>query len=190
LTSENQKQAVAFDGEEAGAGYASPLLDLIAACFLVVLSIIVVVASWLLPVPGDLLTAPGLLPFFTALSLLIMALILGVTAVKRKSTNYWFAGDSVSLDKSQTNRTLLLAALVGLYILALQQLAFQYDFSIGDAFFSISAFEPVTITALAVIIHIYWRGPLWITTLVSVLWTLFLSLVFQKAFNLPLPGSF
>ena len=190
MTSENQKQTVAFEGEEAGAGYASPVLDLIAACFLVTLSIIVTIASWLLPIPGDLLTAPGLLPFLTALSLLAMALILGVSAVKRKATNNWLTEDSVSLDKSQAYRTLLLAALVGLYILALQQLAFQYDFSISGAFFSISAFEPVTITALAAIIHIYWRGPLWITTLVSVLWTLLLSLVFQKAFNLPLPGSF
>lgn len=190
MTSENQNQAVAFEGEEAGAGYASPVLDLIAACFLVVLSVVVVIASWLLPIPGDVLTAPGLLPFFTAVSLLAMAVLLGVSAVKRKANNNWFTGESVSPDKSQTNRTLLLAALVGLYILALQQLAFQYDFSVGDVFFSISAFEPVTITALAAIIHIYWRGPLWITTLVTVLWTLVLSLVFQKAFNLPLPGSF
>lgn len=190
MTSENQKQAVVFEGEEAGAGYASPVLDLIAACFLVALSIIVTIASWWLPVPGDLLTAPGLLPFFTAISLLVMALILGVTAVKRKTTKSWFDENSVSLDKSQTNRTLLLATLVGLYIMALQQLAFQYDFAVGNSFFSISAFEPVTITALAAIIHIYWRGPLWITTLVTVLWTLVLSLIFQKAFNLPLPGSF
>jgi len=190
LTSENQNQAVAFEGEEAGAGYASPVLDLIAACFLVTLSIIVIIASWLLPVPGDLLTAPGLLPFFTAISLLMMALVLGVTAVKRKTTNNWFVDNSVSPDKSQTNRTLVLAALVGLYILALQQLAFQYDFSVGNVFFSISAFEPITITALAAIIYIYWRGPFWINTLVSFFWTLILSLVFQKAFNLPLPGSF
>jgi len=136
------------------------------------------------------LTAPGLLPFLTALTLFVMALLLGVTAVNRKATNSWFVNNSISLDKSQTYRTLLLAALVGLYILALQQLAFQYDFSIGDAFFNVSAFEPVTITALVAIIHVYWRGPLWITTLVTVLWTLALSLVFQKAFNLPLPGSF
>ncbi len=190
MTSENQKQVAAFEGEEAGAGYASPILDLLAACFLVALSIIVIIASWLLPVPGDLLTAPGLLPFFTALSLLVMALILGFSAVKRKANNNRLSGDAVSLDRSQTNRTLLLGALVGLYILSLQQLAFQHDFSVGNTFFSISAFEPVTITALTAIIHIFWRGPLWITTLVSVIWTLTLSLVFQKAFNLPLPGSF
>ena len=184
-----------FEGEEAGAGYASPTLDLIAAGFLVILTIIVMIASWSLPVPGDLLTAPGLLPFLTALSLLFMALILAVTALKRKSINSELSNtsgitNSLENEAVPTVKTMLLAAIVGFYILSLQLLAFQRDFSIGDTFFSISAFEPVTIIALAAIIHIYWGGRLWITTIVSVLWTLALSLIFQKAFNLPLPGSF
>lgn len=190
MTSEKTKDPVAFEGEEAGAGYASPKLDLIASCFLAVLAIIVMVAAKRLPVPGDLLTAPGLLPFFTSVSLLLMAVILGFTAVKRKSTTTQVAGKSVSTKESQTVRTLLLIALVGLYILALQVLAFQYDFTVGSTFFSISAFEPVTVVVLAAIVYIYWRGPIWITTAVSVVWTALLSIVFQKAFNLPLPGSF
>ena len=188
-----------FEGEEAGAGYASPTLDLIAAVFLVLLTIVVMVASWSLPVPGDLLTAPGLLPFFTALSLLLMALVLAGTALKRKGKHIETdsavskdpsISESLSSDDIPVTRTLILAALVGIYILALQYLAFQKDFLIGESFFSISAFEPVTIVALAAIIHIHWHGKLWITTLVSLFWTLTLSLVFQKAFNLPLPGSF
>jgi len=190
LNSANSNDAVVFEGEEAGAGYASPKLDLIAACFLTLLSIVVIIAAWWLPVPGDLLTAPGLLPFFTAISLLIMAVILGITALKRKKLTTEFEQDTSIIDNSQNKRTLLLIGLVGLYILALQQLTFLYDFSVGGVFFSVSAFEPVTVVALAAIICIYWGGPLWITTLVSVLWTLLLSVVFQKAFNLPLPGSF
>ncbi len=183
-----------FEGEEAGAGFASPTLDLIAAGFLVLLTIIVMVASWSLPVPGDLLTAPGLLPFFTALSLLMMALVLAVTALKRKKTGHALTTDSSHADSASEDipvtRTLMLAALVGIYILSLQFLAFQRDFLIGESYFSISAFEPVTIVALAAIIHIHWHGKLWITTLVSLCWTLALSVIFQKAFTLPLPGSF
>lgn len=190
LTHENSNRTVSFEGEEAGAGYASPTLDLIAAGFLVLLTIIVMVASWMLPVPGDILTAPGLLPFFTAFSLLLMALVLGATALKRKRLSAKSTSSTEPVESLPTARTLLLAALVGLYILSLQMLAFQKDFSIGETFFSISAFEPVTIVALADIIHIHWRGPLWITTVISVLWTLVLSLIFQKAFNIPLPGSF
>lgn len=190
MTSEKTNQPVTFEGEEAGAGYASPTLDLIAAGFLVLLTIIVMVASYALPVPGDILTAPGLLPFFTALSLLLMALVLGATALKRKRISTQQSNDTAAKENIPTARTLILAALVGLYILSLQLLAFQRDYSVAGTFFSISAFEPVTIIALAAIIHIYWRGPLWITTIVSVLWTLALSLIFQKAFNIPLPGSF
>lgn len=190
MTPEKSNQPVAFEGEEAGAGYASPTLDLIAAGFLVLLTIIVMVASWSLPVPGDVLTAPGLLPFVTAFSLLLMALVLGATALKRKRISADNSNDPVSTQDLPVARTVLLAALVGFYILALQLLAYQRDFSVGGTFFSVSAFEPVTIVALAAIIHVYWGGRLWITTLVSVVWTLLLSVIFQKAFNLPLPGSF
>ncbi len=196
--------SVKFEGEESGAGYASPNLDLIAAVFLVALSVVVMIASWKLPVPGNLRTAPGLLPFLTAASLLVMALMLAATAIQRRKG---WASAGVTASKpassmpvpsipdssvlaSENLRTLLLMLIVGVYIAALQMLAFQYSFSIGDIFFNVSAFEPVTITTLAVIIHMSWRGPLWITTLTSILWTLFLSLVFQKAFNIPLPGSF
>lgn len=194
MISNKTNQSVSFEGEEAGAGYASPTLDLIATGFLVILAIIVMVASLSLPIPGDLRTAPGLLPFLTALSLLLMALVLGATALKRRKKAAGSAATpaddiGVNGDVSLTG-TLRLAGIVGIYILSLQLLAFQRDFAIGDSFFSISAFEPVTIIALATIIHVYWRGSLWVTTLVSILWTIILSLVFQKAFNLPLPGSF
>ena len=54
----------------------------------------------------------------------------------------------------------------------------------------VSAFEPATILALTSIIHVSWRGPLWITTTIAVTWTLILSLVFQLVFRIPLPGSF
>lgn len=190
MTSNHPTQTVAFEGEEAGAGYASPTLDLIASGFLLLLTIVVMVASWRLPVPGDLLTAPGLLPFLTALSLMLMALVHAFTAVERLRQSTSVAEKAQTTDNTPIAGTLILAGVTGLYILALQSLAFQYDFSLLETFFSVSAFEPVTIVALAAIIHIYWRGPLWVTTIISVAWTVLLSVVFQKAFNLPLPGSF
>ena len=49
-----------FEGEEAGAGYASPSLDLLASAFLIVLSVVIMAASLALPIPGDWTTAPGL----------------------------------------------------------------------------------------------------------------------------------
>ena len=177
-----------FEGEEAGAGYASPALDLIASAFLVVLSIAIMAASIALPVPGDWTTAPGLLPFLVAASLLLMALGLAATAIKRRRGGAERA--LLGRDRDTDRKTLQLAAAVALYIAALQSLAFRQDLVIADFRHTISAFEPVTIIALIAIIHLAWRGPLWVTVTIATAWTLTLSLVFQHIFVIPLPGGF
>jgi len=186
---QQQNEPIVFEGEEAGAGHAAPGLDLFAAAFLIALSGIVMVASLRLPVPGDLRTAPGLLPLLTAASLLVMAVILGVSAWNRRKAGVVMDPDEVRND-AEDRRALLLAGTVGIYVLALQVLAFQMYFSVIGIPFVLSAFEPVTIIALTSIIHVFWRGPLWITVLISGGWTLALSLVFQKLFQIPLPGGF
>lgn len=180
---------VVFEGEDANAGYASPALDLIAAGLLLVISAAVLIASILLPIPGDLTTAPGLLPFLTAASLGGMAVLLGISATVRRRDGVPLWSEDAR-DTHEDRRALALAVAVAVYIAALQVLAFQYFFKIGAVPMILTAFEPVTTVALAAIIHIFWRGPLWITVSVSLFWTLGLSLVFQKVFNIPLPGGF
>jgi hypothetical protein len=186
---QTQNDQIKFEGEEAGAGHAAPGLDLIAAGFLIGLSIIVMIASLTLPVPGGLRTAPGMLPFLTAASLGAMAILLGLSALNRRRDGA-VMDPADARDSTEDRRVALLALTIALYIAALQVLAFQLFFSISGVPFVFSAFEPVTILALATIIHVSWRGSLWITVLVSVGWTLALSLVFQKVFLIPLPGGF
>lgn len=178
-----------FEGEDPDAGNAPPILDIIAAGFLVVTAIVVMVASLRLPVPGSVFTAPGMLPFIAAASLLAMAIVLGHSALKRRREG---AGASEPLfgPMEERMRMLVLTACVGVYILALQFLAFQVYFDIAGVPFVLSAFQPVTIVALAVIMHIFWRGPLWIKVAIAVGWTLALTLTFQKLFDIPLPGGF
>ncbi len=185
---ETRDDQIGFDGEETGAGYASPTLDLIASVFLVALSIVIMAASMALPVPGDWTTAPGLLPFLVAASLLLMALGLAATAIKRRQGSS--GGTLQTRDRETDRRTLQLAAAVAIYIAALQVMAFRYDVVIAGFRHTISAFEPVTIIALVAIIQLAWRGPLWITTTIAIGWTLTLSLVFQHIFVIPLPGGF
>ena len=186
--SETRENSIGFEGEEAGAGYASPTLDLVASAFLVALSIIIMAASLMLPVPGDVETAPGLLPFLVAASLLLMAIGLGATAIKRRQGET--GGVLHGRDRETDRKTLQLAAAVAIYIAALQLMAFRHDIVIAGFRHTISAFEPVTILALVAIIHLAWRGPLWITVLIAIGWTLTLSLVFQHIFVIPLPGGF
>ena len=100
-------------------------------------------------------------------------------------------GPAVHLSKGTVVKlSLLLAGAVAVYIAALQTLAFQEIFSVFGRSLRLTAFEPATIVTLAVIIHLSWRGPLWITAAVSVGWTIVLSLVFQLVFRIPLPGTF
>ena len=186
---QTQNDQIKFEGEEAGAGHAAPGLDLIAAGFLIGLSIIVMIASLTLPVPGGLRTAPGMLPFLTAASLGAMAILLGLSALNRRREGA-VMDPADARDGTEDRRVALLALTIALYIAALQVLAFQMFFSIAGVPFVLSAFEPVTMLALATIIHVSWHGSLWITVLVSVGWTLALSLVFQKLFLIPLPGGF
>lgn len=187
--SQAESDKVVFEGEDGNAGYASPALDLIATAVLLAISVLVLVASYLLPIPGDLTTAPGLLPFLTAGSLGVMAVLLGLSAVSRRKGGVALWSDNAR-DKVEDRRTMALAVAVGVYIAGLQFLAFQYYFKIGEIPMVLSAFEPVTTISLAATIHIFWRGPLWITVLISLGWTLALSLVFQKLFTIPLPGGF
>lgn len=184
-----QNEQVKFEGEEPEAGYAAPGLDLIAAGVLIAISVVVMIASTTLPVPGGLRTAPGLLPFLTAASLGVMAILLGVSALHRRRAGV-VSDPADARDGVEDRRVALLALTVTLYVGALQVLAFQVFFSIAGVPFVLSAFEPVTVLTLAAIIHVSWRGPLWITVLICVGWTLTLSLVFQKLFLIPLPGGF
>jgi hypothetical protein len=187
--SKTPSEPIKFDGEEAGAGFASPRLDLIAAAVLIGLTIIVMIASVQLSVPGGWTTAPGLLPFLTAASLCIMAVMLGLTAIQRRRAGVAAESDEIR-NTDEDLRTLALALTVALYIACLQYLAFQHSMTVGGVHFVVSAFEPVTIVALSAIIHLSWRGPLWITVLISSVWSLLLSIVFQKVFTIPLPGGF
>ena len=180
---------VKFEGEEAGTGFASPALDLFASGLLIAIAVAVMVASWRLPMPGDVHTAPGLLPFLVGASLSLMALGLGASALARRRSGVRipaFADRDLSTDV----RSIILAGAVALYIATLQVMAFQQNYNVFGTTLRLSAFEPATILALASIIHLSWRGPLWITVAVSVIWTVVLSLVFQLVFRIPLPGSF
>jgi len=187
--SEYKSEDVRFEGEEAGAGYASPTLDLIAAAFLVALAVAVMIGSARLAMPGDILTAPGLLPFVVAAALLVMALGLGATALARRRAGIRIPvleGRDIATDLKSIGLALTVAA----YIAALQFLAFRHDIVVGGVRHTLTAFEPVTIIALTVIIKASWRGPLWIALVIAVGWTLTLALVFAHVFNIPLPGSF
>ncbi len=172
--------------EDANAGLATPIMDLSAAVVIAVIAIVVAVESLRLPVPGGVVfTAPGLLPFLTAASLVVMAVLLGLSAVTRRRTT------PRALDRfdipADAMRSLTLGGIVVLYVLALQVVPFEASFNVGSLHFYIGAFEPVSIVFVTGLLRLYWKAPLWACLAVTVAWIAFLSIVFRMLFQTPLP---
>ena len=172
--------------EEANAGFATPIMDLTAAAIIAAISVFTAVESLRLPVPGGaVFTAPGLLPFLTSASLLVMAALLGYSAMTRRRVM------PRTLDRfeipTDAARSLALGGIVALYVLALQFVPVDIGFNIGSLHFVIGAFEPVSVVFLTGLLRFYWRAPLWICLSVVALWIAFLSVVFRMLFQTPLP---
>jgi hypothetical protein len=174
---------VLLDG--ANADMANPVMDLIAAGVIAVIANFVMIASLQLPVPGSVFTAPGLLPFLTAASLLVMALLLGYSAIQRRRTM------PRVLDRFEIpddfKRTLVLGGIVILYVLGLQVVPVDVSFNIGGLHFVIGAFETMSLIAITGLLKLYWRAPLWACLAVTAGWIAFLSIVFRMLFQTPLP---
>ena len=171
--------------EDANAGLATPIMDLIAAAIIAAISIWIAIESLRLPSPGGVFTAPGLLPFLTAASLLIMALILGYGAILRRRAlpraldRFEVPGDFL--------RSMTLGAIIVVYVAAMQFIPVAFGFNIGSLHFVIGAFETVSVVVITGLLRLYWRAALWACFTVAVVWIAFLSVVFRMIFITPLP---
>lgn len=171
--------------EDPNAGMANPVMDLAAAAVIAVVALFIAIESLRLPVPSGIFTAPGLLPFLTSASLLVMALLLGSSGLQRRRTM------PRALDRFEIpddfRRALVLGGIVILYVLGLQVIPVDASFNIGPLHFVIGAFEAVSLIVITGLLKLYWRAPLWACFAVTVGWTAFLSIVFRMLFKTPLP---
>jgi len=171
--------------EDANAGMATPIMDLIAAVVIGLIALFIAIESLRLPVPSKVFTAPGLLPFLTSASLLIMAALLGYSALQRRRTT------PRALDRFEVpddiKRSVTLGGIVIVYVLGLQFIPIEVTFQIGSLRFLIGAFEVVSLVVVTGLLKVYWRAPLWACLAVTVGWIAFLSIVFRMLFQTPLP---
>lgn len=174
--------------EDPHAGLAAPVMDLIAAGVLAAISLWFMIEALRLPAPGGTATAPGLLPFLTAASLLVMALILGADALTRRRNGVAaFAASGIDLLPAHWRRTAVLAAILAVYVLALEFAGIEVAFELFASRIIIGSFEVTTVVVLTAILRIYWQAALWTCAAVAVGWVALLSLVFRLAFHVPLP---
>ena len=178
-----------FAGEEEGAGYAAPSVDMIAAVLLTLL------AGWYswealgFRAPGGWRTAPGLLPLAAGLSLMAMAVGLGLTAWRRR-------GRDGATGKARRNaghgadmlRTAMLIGVLFVYLLAMDSMTFGLRGYVAGVFLVVGAFEITTVLCLSAMMMLFWNGRLWIIATVSFGWTAFLSMTFRNIFQIALPG--
>ena len=115
-----------------------------------------------------------------------MALALGFMAVKRHA-----AGETASPadEKPEHARTALLIAFLGVYLLSLQYLSFEYTATVGGFELGYGAFEVLTTLFLTVLLIVFWTRVLWKCLAVSVVWVTLLAAAFRYVFVIPLPGS-
>ena len=171
--------------EDPNAGLATPIMDLLAAGAIAVVAVWIAVESLRLPVSGDLITAPGLLPFLTAGSLLVMCGLLAATALRRRKTIVPGA-DRIELP-ADFRRSMILGGILIVYIGGLQYLPIETAIVLGSVRLVIGSFEVVSIIILTLIMRIYWGQALWLCLTIAVGWIVFLSLVFRLVFKMQLP---
>ncbi len=182
-----------FAGEEEVEEWASPQKNLIAAVVIAVFSLAAVVLALDLPRPDNILTAAGLLPFLTGVSLLVMAAALGLMAIRDGVLkDLPPIGGKVFRDllgDEESRRVLMLVGLVFLYVVVLDLVTFDLRFPTPFYTFRFGSYEAVSIPTIALILRIFWRAPLVQCSVVSILCVLSLAAVFRDGFKILLPGA-
>ncbi len=181
-----------FHGEEEVAEPVSARQNLIAAIVIGAIAILAMVLAVRLEVPGRLVAAPGLLPFIVGFSLLLMAVALGVLAIRDGGAKNLLGGLSGAgewLRDEERRRTLLLLAIIIAYIVLVDQVPFEWRWRVGTFDLRFSGYELFSIATLTLILWIFWRRPAVPHCLgVSIAVVMVLAAIFRYGFRILLPG--
>ena len=183
-----------FTGEEGGDERSSPPKDFVASIVVGVIGIFAMILSVQLGSPESILTAPGLLPFVTGASLVIMAIGLFLKTKRRYGMAEMLKGDGLGaltafFSDIESRRTLLLMVAVGIYVLVLGQMDLDWRFKTSFYTFRFSGFELISIPFIFFVLRFFWRSTILNCFLVSTGIVVFLATVFRDGFLILLPGS-
>lgn len=188
---DGDKKKAVFTGEENTGERSTPRKDLGSAIFLTVFSFAAMYYAWRLEVPDSIFTAPGLLPFLTGLSLLVMALGLGLKAVRQGAAEGFFdgAGNLVSdyFGDIENRRTLLLIGIILAWVIIVGQITFDLRFPTPIHVFRFSSYEAISIPMLTLILRLFWRASLGRCSAVSIVVIIALAAAFRDGFKILLP---
>jgi len=182
----------AYLGKEGNSDQSPHKKDILAAVVIIVLSLFVMILAVQMPNPRKISTHPGLLPFIIGFTLIVMAIGLGVRAIRLGGAKNIFkapaGGIQIFFTDSENLRTLLVIGIIILYVILVGLIGFDLELPLGFFVFNFSSFELISIIVLTIILQIFWRATLIRCTLVSACWIIALVSVFRYAFHILLPG--
>lgn len=183
-----------FQGEEDLEGASTPQKDLVAACVIAAFSLLAMVLAWRMPDPGrSVFTHPGLLPFFTGLSLLAMAVGLAVRALREggaRGLRGVFAPPADPDQREYARRAWLLIALAIALVIAIDLVTFRIRVPVAGFELRLSSFECVAIPMVTVIMKLFWRASWWRCLVIATVAALLLTSAFRYGFKIPMPGVY
>ena len=183
-------------GEEELVERSTPNKDLASAVVVAVVALLTLVFSFRLDVPGSFYTAPGLLPFITGFTLLLMALTLGVRAIRAgaKMSVAGLLGISSKMIRgflsAKNWRRPILTALVVTYVLLVAFINFELRLPTPLFVLQISSYEVISVIMVTWVLRIFWGASLlrcFLTTLITVE---ALAFVFRYGFGILMPETF
>ena len=183
-------------GEEELVERSTPNKDLASAVVVAVVAVLTLVFSIRLDVPGSFYTAPGLLPFITGFTLLLMALTLGVRAIRAgaKMSVAGLLGIPLKMIRgflsAKNWRRPILTALVVTYVLLVAFINFELRLPTPLFVLQISSYEVISVIMVTWVLRIFWGASLlrcFLTTLITVE---ALAFVFRYGFGILMPETF
>ena len=184
----------AFTGEEGGSERSTPRKDFLSSIAVAAIGILAMVLSVQLDTPASVFTSPGLLPFVTGLSLVIMALGLikrtirvhGWDAMRQSSGINHF---TEFVANEEARRTALLMVIVGAYVILVGIISFDLRFKTDFHTFRFSSYEAISIPVIAYILWLFWRARVIFCVLVAAVIVVALATIFRDGFLILLPGT-
>ena len=181
-----------FVGEEDVGGRSSPGKDLAAAIAIGLFALAAMYFALTLQVPDNLLTAPGLLPFLTAVTLLAMAVGLGVKAFRAGGSFAELRGvfetARRAVGQQEPRRALVLIATVVLYVVAVDQVPFELTIPTSAFVLAFSSYELISGIVLTFLLKLFWGAAILRCLLVAFVWIVILANIFRFGFHILLPG--
>jgi hypothetical protein len=173
---------------------ATPATDLLSAIVIGAIALALAVSSLGLQVPDDFSTAPGLLPLLVGAALLAMSLALAVRAIRDGALRGVLGGQPDGARRGApapgARRTLVLMALVTLYVVLVG--AVEFDLRVPTPFMELafSSYELISIALVAFIMSLFSAMRPARCVLVAALTIETIALMFRYGFGIVMPAMY